>query len=311
MFDLPQDIERITPIILAGGTGSRLHPVSTQNHPKQFLRLSDDKSLFEKTCERFLKRPLLFRRSVVVSNLQYQNFLNVDKAQCRQVILEPIAKNTAAACAIGCLSVMEKSEDRWICIAPSDHIITDEAQFFDDIITLQQNLGDTQIGFFGIKPTSSATGFGYIKTNSSSFADGLHHINAFIEKPDKETIQKLLGEENIYWNSGLILAKARVFWAHLSKAAPELTQQIKEIWSQRDEIQENEFALNRKAYQEITGQQIDTVLLENCTQLYLKPARFDWKDLGQPDVTLSYLSQAQRESLANRTPSADPIIGNP
>ena len=203
----------MTNIILCGGSGTRLWPISRTLMPKQFVKLFDDKSLFQLTVERNSK---VCDSQYIVSNTE-QYFLALDQLeeldkQNNKYLLEPIGRNTAPAIALACMSL---DPDEILLVTPSDHLIKDEIEYKKVLLQAEKLASEDYLVTFGITPTFAETGFGYIE------ADNLN-VKAFHEKPDLETAQKYLDSGNYYWNSGMFCFKAGVFLDELEKYSPEV-----------------------------------------------------------------------------------------
>ena len=192
----------MTNIILCGGNGTRLWPISRTLLPKQFVKLFDDKSLFQLTVERNSK---VCSSQLIVSNTE-QYFLALDQLEelnqfNNKYLLEPIGRNTAPAIALACLSL---DYDEIVLVTPSDHLINNELEYGKVLNAAKKLASENYLVTFGITPTFPETGFGYIE------ADGLN-VKAFHEKPDFESAEKYLEQGNYYWNSGMFCFKAGVF----------------------------------------------------------------------------------------------------
>ena len=206
----------MTNIILCGGSGTRLWPISRTLMPKQFVKLFNDKSLFQLTL---MRNSFMCSKAFIVSNEQ-QYFLaqdqlsqlNMFEEQNSTFLLEPIAKNTAPAIALACL---ELQEDEIVLVTPSDHLVKNEQEYKKVIANAKELAQQGHLVTFGITPTFAQTGFGYIE------ADGLE-VKAFHEKPDFQKATEYLRAGNYYWNSGMFCFKAGVFLQELQKYAPEI-----------------------------------------------------------------------------------------
>ena len=207
----------MTNIILCGGSGTRLWPISRTLMPKQFVKLFDDKSLFQLTVERNSK---LCDKNFIVSNAE-QYFLAQDQLeenstfniQNSTFLLEPIGRNTAPAIALAC---MQLDYDEIVLVTPSDHLIKDEKEYEKVLNKAKEFASENKLVTFGITPTFAETGFGYIETVNE------FDVKAFHEKPNFEIATSYLKAGNYYWNSGMFCFKAGVFLDELKNYSPEI-----------------------------------------------------------------------------------------
>ena len=208
----------MTNIILCGGNGTRLWPISRTLMPKQFVKLFDGKSLFQLTVKR---NKAVSSRDFVISNSQ-QYFLAVDQLeeleedlppeQATKFLLEPVARNTAPAIALACLSL---DPGELVFVSPSDHLIKDEEAYIKVVEHAKELALAGNLVTFGITPQYAETGYGYIESDGEN-------VKAFHEKPEAPTAQKYFDAGNFYWNSGMFCFKAGVFLQELKKYSPEI-----------------------------------------------------------------------------------------
>ncbi len=212
-----------TPVILAGGSGSRLWPLSRQSFPKQFLALDgqDQGTMFQRTLGRL--KGLEHAPAVVVSNENHRFIvaeqLRVAKMGSRRVILEPLARNTAPAIALAALEATADGTDPILLVLAADHHIHDEEAFRQAVAVAQVHAEAGRLVTFGITPTHAETGFGYIHCGES-IAQGGFAIEAFKEKPSPEMAAEYLSSGAYLWNSGMFMFRASVFLAELKSIAP-------------------------------------------------------------------------------------------
>jgi len=202
-------------IILCGGNGTRLWPISRTLMPKQFAKLFKDQSLFQMTVKR--NAPLCSSQYIVSNQEQY--FLAYDQLENIEIkntkyLLEPVGRNTAPAIALACLSL---NKEDIVLVTPSDHLIKNKQEYKKVLQKAKRLANEDFLVTFGITPDSPQTGFGYIEADKE---DAL----AFHEKPDLKTAQKYLDAKNYYWNSGMFCFKAGVFLEELKKYAPDIYQ---------------------------------------------------------------------------------------
>ncbi len=276
--------ERIVPVILAGGRGTRLWPMSRSQRPKQFLALTGDLSLFQMTLER-LSDSGRYAPPIVVTNTDYR-FLVAEQAlemgvELDSVLLEPVARNTAAAIAAASL-VASRDGARLIHILASDHsIVADEAYVTAlDTATLAARAG--RLVTFGITPTTPATGYGYIEAGARE-ESGAHKVKRFVEKPTEDRAGEMIASGNFYWNSGMFMFDSAVFQSECQALAPEVFSAaegaVKNAKIDLDFIRlgEDEFA----ASPDIS---VDYAIFEKTKLASVVPSPIQWSDLGAWDA---------------------------
>jgi len=259
----------MTNIILCGGSGTRLWPISQTSKPKQFIKLFEDKSLFELCVQRNKK---ICKKQLIVSNVeqyflakeQLEN-LNIDDAT---YLLEPFGRNTAPAIALSCMSLDAQSI---VLITPSDHLIKDESSYIDVVKKAELLAGEDYLVTFGITPSYVETGYGYIES-----VDG--NVKNFHEKPDEETAKKYLDLGSFYWNSGIFCFKAGVYLDELKKYNPDIYAASKLAYERasRDEV----ILIKHEDMQEIREDSIDYAVMEKSQSVKMVESDISWSDLG-------------------------------
>lgn len=277
-------------IILCGGSGTRLWPLSRSLMPKQFLRIFDNKSLFLLTLERNAK---LCEKTLVVSNEQ-QYFLTLDEIGQRNEIykntsylLEPLAKNTAAAIALACFGL---SDEEVVVITPSDHLIKDLSSY-EKVISKAKDLANE--GFlvtFGIKPTHAETGYGYIKSS-----DGLN-VDGFYEKPDFKTAQKYINGGGYFWNSGMFMFKAGVFLEELKKHSNDIYETSLNAYKNSIKS-DNTTRIKIDDMAKIPENSIDYAVMEKSNLIKVVPADINWSDLGSFEALSEEIKSTEFKSV--------------
>lgn len=262
----------MTNIILCGGNGTRLWPISRTLMPKQFVKLFSNKSLFQLTVERNSKN---CTSQFIVSNAE-QYFLALDqldelKKTNNKYLLEPVGRNTAPAIALACL---ELDPQEIVLVTPSDHLIKDEIEYEKVLNKAKEFAQKDKLVTFGITPTFPETGFGYIEADS-------YDVRAFHEKPDLETAQKYLEDGNYYWNSGMFCFKAGVFLDELklhSKEVYETSVKAFESASKEDIIR-----IKHEDMMSIPEDSIDYAVMEKSPIVKVVPSNINWSDVGSFD----------------------------
>ncbi len=269
--------DHITPIILSGGSGTRLWPQSRTTRPKQFINLTSEKTLFELTLNRL--RQVTDERPIVVTNIDHRflvaEHLRTSAYGSGSVILEPCSRNTAPAITLAALQAIEKDAETLLLICPSDHEISDIEGFKASIEAALSLALDNKIVTFGVVPDAPATGYGYMEVQ----VDDSSVINDFVEKPDSATAEIFLQTGHHYWNSGIFLARAQVILDEMAKHAPEIYTECVTSWSSRT----NEFefiSIPKEAFFKCPSQSFDYAVMEHTSHANMVALQCDWCDMG-------------------------------
>ena len=261
----------MTNVILCGGSGTRLWPLSRTLMPKQFIRLFNAKSLFDLT----LRRNVHAQKTIIVCN-EAHYFLALDECGGKKIdkfILEPFGKNTAAAITFAALCC---DEDEILLITPSDHLIEDEAEYKKALLIAQSYANQDFLVTFGIKPSEPNTGYGYIK------ADKNGDVERFIEKPNLETAVKFIKEGEYYFNSGMFCFKAGVFLNEMKKYAPSIVKDVTAaIEGSVNEL--NLLKISPNFMDKIEDISIDYALMQKSLNIKMVPLDAGWSDMGSFD----------------------------
>ncbi|REH01882.1 mannose-1-phosphate guanylyltransferase [Flavobacterium aquicola] len=275
----------ITHVILTGGIGSRLWPLSRKSQPKQYLEFFDGQSLFEKTVAR---NENISNKTIVVGNIENYEMSNTIMSKFNKPfthIVEAVPRNTAAAIAFAAFA--SKPEDI-LLVTPSDHLI-EGTELYD--FALQQAIALANQDYlvtFGIKPTKPETGYGYIEFENEN-------VVAFHEKPNLQKAAAYLENGNYFWNSGLFCFKSGKFLAELEKQEPEVYLASKAVWeANKNGFLDYELSLN------IPSISIDYAVMERSKNIKVVAAHFDWSDLGSFESVYDYLIQKDHPTDANR-----------
>ena len=263
-------------LILAGGSGSRLWPLSRELYPKQLLNIQTSESLLQST---FLRLKEYIDPSNIISMTGVKHLSNVKYqlssiAENPIVLSEPISKNTAPAIVLGTKYITETSKsDPVILVVPSDHMIKDIKAFIKTVTEGEIIAEQGYIVTFGIKPSYPETGYGYINTSNNKISDG-YKVVRFVEKPDEKTAEKYLAEGNYYWNSGIFMFKASVLLNEASKYASEIYKNLGNFdFTKSSEIPFTEF-------DKMPSISIDYAIMEKSDKIALVQLKSDWNDLG-------------------------------
>ncbi len=262
-------------IILAGGSGSRLWPISRELYPKQLLNLNSDKSLLQATFQR-LKSFTPEENIISITNTKHTSNVRMQLSELTQspiILSEPVAKNTAPAIAVCTKYVMQKSNsDPIIIVVPSDQFIKDNIKFQNTVEKGEKLAQEGFIVTFGIEPSYPETGFGYINTGDK-LGEGFK-VKEFVEKPELETAKRYLKEGTYFWNSGIFMFKASVFLKEAEKHAPEIINILNEFnFAKSDEIPFVNF-------DKMPNISVDYAVMEKSNKIALIKLESDWNDLG-------------------------------
>ncbi len=270
-------IQHVNAVILAGGTGSRLWPLSRQDLPKQFLTLEGSASLLQTTVNRL--QPLISDRDVLVVTQETHAKGEAYHALLPyQSLFEPMGRNTAPAIALAAAYLMRDGEDPIMVVLPADHVIKDEARFHLHLQTAIKAANAGKLVTFGIQPTRPDTGFGYIKAVARQDSD-VHNVERFTEKPDLDTAERFLREGNYYWNSGMFVWRASAILAEIQQHLPVVHQILQLILTeyQRSGLFQQAVAQHFAAMPSIS---IDYGVLEKSDCVSLIPCDIGWNDVG-------------------------------
>lgn len=291
----------MTNIILCGGNGTRLWPISRTLMPKQFVKLFSNKSLFQLTVERNSK---LCNSQLIVSNAE-QYFLALDqleelKKENNKYLLEPVGKNTAPAIALAC---MELDYDEIVLVTPSDHLIKNEKEYEKVITQAKEFANDNKLVTFGIKPTFAETGFGYIESVNT------YDVKAFHEKPNFETATSYLKAGNYYWNSGMFCFKAGIFLDELKKYSPNIYEASKIAFENtigtetlvlaKKTSLPNLIRIKHEDMANIPEDSIDYAVMEKSNIVKVIPSNISWSDVGSFDSLYEELPKDKNNNTIN------------
>jgi len=281
----------IVPVVLSGGAGSRLWPYSTEDTPKQFLSFTGAKSLFQLTLDRVHDRQR-FAAPIVVANIRHaelcaRELIAQDEAL---LILEPMARNTAAAIAMAAAAVKQShGEDALLLVMPSDHIIEDITAFHDGVRTGEAAAQAGHLVTFGIRPTSADTGFGYIETGDDLFGTAaIQTVSRFIEKPQLEAAEKMVADGKHLWNAGIFLFRAGTFLEEVMLHAPEIAVAAQQAVAM-GERDGNRIIGNREVLENCPSESVDYAVMEHSRRLAVVPMSPGWSDLGSWDALAELL----------------------
>jgi mannose-1-phosphate guanylyltransferase/mannose-6-phosphate isomerase len=266
----------IHPVILCGGSGTRLWPRSRKDKPKPFLPLVGERTLFEATLDRWLDQEE-FAEPVIVAGAAHLPHIAEQAGETATIIVEPEAKNTAPA--IG-LAAALLPRDAVMLVCPSDHHIADSAGFTAAARAAASLAAEDWMVAFGIAADRPETGYGYIRTGTpiDDQASG-HRVDRFVEKPDRETAERFLAEGGHAWNGGIFAFRAGAFMDELEQHRPAMAEAVRKAVAGGRYVGQ-EFHPAPEPFAAIAGESVDYAVMENTTRAAVVPADMGWSDIG-------------------------------
>ena len=275
----------ILPVILAGGSGTRLWPLSRELYPKQFLRLIDDRTMLQNTLARL--EGLAGAPPYIVCNDEHR-FLVAEQAReldCAwgALILEPVGRNTAPAIALAALHAVKRGEDPVLVVLPADHNIADLGEFQTAVADAVRLAGDGHLVTFGVVPRGGETGYGYIRAGQALTGEpAAMHVAEFVEKPDAERAQAFLDAGGYYWNSGMFVFRAQRYLEELNNHRPDIHEACEAaIGSEREDL---DFFRPGPEFGDCPSDSIDYAVMEKTSSAVVLPVDFGWSDVGSWDA---------------------------
>ena len=269
----------LQPVLLSGGSGTRLWPLSREAYPKQFLALAGERTMLQDTWQRVAD--LAGGTSPIVVANEEHRFLAAE--QLRQVgveraaiVLEPVGRNTAPAIAAAALQATEQGGDPLLLVLPSDHVVRDVTAFHDAVRAAVPAAAGGALVTFGIVPDAPETGFGYIQSDAG---EGVRRVLRFVEKPDAATARQYLDAGGYYWNSGMFLLRASRYLEELERFSPDILAAVREAFAsaQRD----GDFIrLDKAAFAASPSDSIDYAVMEKTDRAMVLPVDIGWNDVG-------------------------------
>ena len=269
----------LVPVILSGGSGTRLWPLSREAHPKQFLPLVNQHSLLQDTWLRLRGLPGA-DAPLVVANEEHR-FLVAEQLQQVGVkpsalILEPVGRNTAPAIAVAALQAMAGGKDPVLLVLPSDHVIRDEAKFRAAVMLAMPAAEAGRLVTFGIVPSAPEIGYGYIK---AAPGEGVRAVARFVEKPDLATAEKYVASGEYFWNSGMFAFRASRYLEELGKTQPAMVASARDALA-KARIDADFLRLDKDAFSACPSDSIDYAVMEKTDAASVLPIDFGWNDVG-------------------------------
>jgi len=295
----------IQPVILSGGSGTRLWPASRAMYPKQLLPLVSDKTMLQETALRLRSKNNLADETIIVCN-EAHRFLVAEQlleiGQAAKLILEPEGRNTAPAVALAAMIALRDMEDGGevplLLVMPADHVIDDPQKFADAISQGEAAAEDGELVLFGIVPTSAHTGYGYIEAEMHS--EGTLPITSFVEKPDKTNAIRMLKASRYFWNAGIFLFRADIFLEELAKHAPDMIDACQK--SIDAAVMDADFIRpDAAAFSACPSDSIDYAVMEKTERAAVVPLEAGWSDVG---------SWAELHKVASKDEQGNAVSGD-
>ncbi len=277
--------KKIYPVILSGGSGTRLWPMSRSAKPKQFLPLMSENSMFVETLNRVTNSDE-FHAPIIVGNEQHQHLI---KSQLKQagleagaIILEPVAKNTAPAIALAAYHILNQEPDSVMLVMPSDHVIDNDQTFYDAIELGLNACHKGRMVTFGIKPGYPETGYGYIKTGTEILNLNETHafnLDRFVEKPKQSVAEDMLTKGNYLWNSGIFMFSALQYINELAANNPDMVVEVNKAYMHRRCV-DNIIEPESESFDAVTADSVDYAVMEHTNKAAVVEGLFKWSDAG-------------------------------
>ncbi|HUE93475.1 mannose-1-phosphate guanylyltransferase/mannose-6-phosphate isomerase [Pseudomonas sp.] len=270
------------PVILSGGSGSRLWPLSRKQFPKQFLALTGDDTLFQQTIKRLripgMQPPLLVcnqeHRFIVQEQLKDQ------KLETQAILLEPFGRNTAPAVAIAAMKLLAEGRDELLLILPADHVLEDQAAFEAALQLAQKAAEHGEMVLFGIPASRPETGYGYIRAMADdSLPRGMVRVQSFVEKPDEERARAFVESGDYFWNSGMFLFRASRYLEELKQHDPDIYDTCL-LALERSTIEDDVVMIDAATFECCPDNSIDYAVMEKTSSACLVPLNAGWNDVG-------------------------------
>jgi mannose-1-phosphate guanylyltransferase/mannose-6-phosphate isomerase len=280
-------VEPIHPVILSGGSGTRLWPMSRTFYPKQLLPLVDDKTLLQQAALRVAGVPG-FAAPLVIANEEHRFIIaeqlrEIDVA-AQGLLLEPVGRNTAPAACVAALALAEADPQALMLLMPSDHTIDDPGMFLAAIGKAAAAARGGHLVTFGIHPERAETGYGYIQRNAIlSGVDGAFEVARFVEKPDAATAERYLKSGDFFWNSGIFMFTAALFLSEIERLCPDMLAACRAALhaARRDD---DFIRLDKETFAACPADSIDYAVMEHTAKAAVVPVSMGWSDLGSWDA---------------------------
>lgn len=299
----------LLPVIMAGGTGSRLWPMSRELHPKQFLRLHGQSSMLQETLNRL--DGIDVREPVVICNIEHRFLVAEQLRQIKKlshnIILEPVGRNTAPAIALAALKAIADGDDPIMLVLAADHIINDNSSFHKTLEIASEYAKSGALVTFGIVPTGPETGYGYIHRGAKidNKLEPVFEVERFVEKPNLHTAEGYIDSGEYYWNSGMFMFHAKRYLQELEKFRPDILDACKKSIEKATE--EGEFiTIDKELFISCPEESIDYAVMEKTKDAIVVPMDAGWSDVG----SWSALWDVSKKDKNNNCVTGDTFIHN-
>jgi mannose-1-phosphate guanylyltransferase/mannose-6-phosphate isomerase len=286
-------LSEVYPVLLAGGTGTRLWPVSRALYPKQLVKFTGNLSLVQATVKRLVP-PLDADKVRLVCGREHfheiaRHMEEIGITGQGSIIAEPCGRNTAPAILLAVLSLLERQSDAIVCVFPADHVIRDVDAFHSRLNAAIRLAEQNYIVTFGIQPHYPETGYGYIE-GATAISDGARCIARFVEKPDRQTAEHYLQSGNFYWNSGMFTFRASVMLAEFERYQPAMLKQMRKL--------DLAAGPNEAQYRQLDDISIDYAVMEHTRKGAVLASDFGWSDIGSWKSLYDFLPKDSNENVA-------------
>jgi mannose-1-phosphate guanylyltransferase / mannose-6-phosphate isomerase len=295
---------RIVPVILCGGSGTRLWPLSRVGFPKQFLSLAGDETLFQQAVLRIagLKSVEIEVCAPLIVTNEVHRFIAAEQLRESGIepgafLLEPVGRNTAPALSLAAMAALEQGHDPVLVVTPSDQMVVNQPAFIAAMQTAVRVAETGALVVLGISPDRPETGYGYIKAvaeDTAALPDQIFAVEGFVEKPDADTAQSYLDAGGYYWNAGMFVLKASVWMASLERFRPDIGVAVHVAWAQRS-IDKMFIRPGKVEFAAIPAESIDFAVMEQCPasefSVKMVPLAAGWSDLGAWDAVWKILTK--------------------
>ncbi len=288
-------MKKVIPVILCGGTGTRLWPLSRSSYPKQFISLLGQQTLFQDAVTRtqsLNNKNVQTSSLYVVTNEEYR-FLALDQIESLKditkikVLLEPVARNTAPALTLAAFEAIDEDADSILVVLPADQLIVDVEKFSLVIERAVEIAAQGSIVVLGIPPERPETGYGYIQKSSKKGINGEYEVVKFVEKPSIELATQFLSSDDFFWNAGIFILTAKQWLRAINVLRPELNELIFQSWMKRI-IDKSFVRPEQSLYEQVLSESIDYAVIENCVEsnipIKVLPLLSGWSDMGSWDA---------------------------
>jgi mannose-1-phosphate guanylyltransferase len=299
----------ITPIILSGGGGTRLWPLSTPATPKQFLALTAEETMFQLTVRRVADRSR-FAPPVIVAGAAHADLIEAQLAEIgvsdAALLLEPSARNTAPAIALAALALDDPQSP--MLVMPSDHVILDASAFDAATDALLPLVTQGWLATYGISPTGPETGYGYIQAGEK-LAEGVHAVSRFVEKPDAARAAQMIASGDHVWNGGIFLLRADAYLEAMATHAPEMLAAVQDAMRKASRTA-NRIHPDAAAFAACPSDSIDYAVMERADRVAVTPVGMGWSDVGSWDSLYDLGAKDERANAAHGTIRLSEASGN-